>query len=98
MSTPLNSVTEVTLTTAMDPQVYGADESMARKTERAAASFVETIVGRSGGLRSVLSEVEVVAPTDATVLITGETGTGKEVIARYLTTKRDKLGHVLRLA
>jgi transcriptional regulator with GAF, ATPase, and Fis domain len=46
---------------------------MARKTERAEASFVETIVGRCGGLRSILSEVEVVAPTDATVLITGET-------------------------
>jgi formate hydrogenlyase transcriptional activator len=43
---------------------------------------VETIVGRCGGLRSILSEVEVVAPTDATVLITGETGTGKGVIAR----------------
>ena len=39
-------------------------------------------MGRRGGLRSVLSQVEVLAPTNATVLITGETGTGKEVIAR----------------
>jgi formate hydrogenlyase transcriptional activator len=45
-------------------------------------SFLETIVGRRGGLSSVLAQLKVVAPTNATVLITGETGTGKEVIAR----------------
>jgi formate hydrogenlyase transcriptional activator len=66
----------------MDPNLYGPDEPMACKPERAKASFVGTIVGRRGGLRSILSEVEVVAPTNATVLITGETGTGKGVIAR----------------
>jgi DNA-binding NtrC family response regulator len=40
------------------------------------------IVGRSEALRRVLSEIETVAPVDATVLIYGETGTGKELIAR----------------
>src|SRR5271156_3019371 len=44
--------------------------------------FLETIVGRRGGLRTILSQVEAVAPTNATVLIAGETGTGKEMIAR----------------
>jgi formate hydrogenlyase transcriptional activator len=82
MSTASNSITQVTVTTAMDPHLCGADGPMARGTERAGASFVETIVGRCGGLRSILSEVEDVAPTDATVLITGEPGTGKGVIAR----------------
>jgi formate hydrogenlyase transcriptional activator len=42
------------------------------------------IVGSSPALRSVLSQVAVVAPTDSTVLIHGETGTGKELIARAL--------------
>jgi len=44
----------------------------------------EEIVGVSAPLRSVLSEVSKVAPTDSTVLITGETGTGKELVARAL--------------
>src|SRR3989440_2859051 len=44
----------------------------------------EEIVGRSSGLRSLLQEIETVAPTDSTVLIYGETGTGKELIARAI--------------
>ena len=44
----------------------------------------EEIVGRSPALKQVLSEVETVAPTNATVLILGETGTGKELIARAI--------------
>jgi formate hydrogenlyase transcriptional activator len=42
----------------------------------------EEIVGRSAALRAVLDQVETVAPTESTVLILGETGTGKELIAR----------------
>lgn len=42
------------------------------------------IVGRSPAMRHVLDQVSVVAPTDATVLILGETGTGKELVARAL--------------
>jgi formate hydrogenlyase transcriptional activator len=44
----------------------------------------DEIVGESTALRRVLGEVETVAPTDSTVLIRGETGTGKELIARAL--------------
>ncbi len=42
------------------------------------------IVGRSGAIQKILRQVELVAPTDATVLITGESGTGKELIARAI--------------
>jgi formate hydrogenlyase transcriptional activator len=44
----------------------------------------EEIVGTSDGLRHVLRQIETVAPTDSTVLIYGETGTGKELVARAL--------------
>jgi formate hydrogenlyase transcriptional activator len=44
----------------------------------------EDIVGKSAALRRVLQQVETVAPTDSTVLIYGETGTGKELIARAI--------------
>jgi formate hydrogenlyase transcriptional activator len=46
----------------------------------------EEIVGESHGLKAVLKQVETVAPTAATVLILGETGTGKELIARSIHT------------
>jgi transcriptional regulator with GAF, ATPase, and Fis domain len=44
----------------------------------------EDIVGESAGLRNVLKQIETVAPTNATVLIQGETGTGKELLARAI--------------
>ena len=50
---------------------------------RSEINFSE-IVGQSPALRRVLKEVETVAPTDSTVLIYGETGTGKELIARAI--------------
>jgi formate hydrogenlyase transcriptional activator len=53
----------------------------------------EEIVGRSAALKRVLGQVEVVAPTNATVLILGETGTGKELIARAvhrMSPRRDR--------
>ena len=53
----------------------------------------EEIVGENVGLKRVLKQVETVAPTDATVLILGDTGTGKELIARaihQLSQRRDQ--------
>jgi formate hydrogenlyase transcriptional activator len=50
------------------------------------------IVGRSAQLQSVLQEVSLVAPTDATVLILGETGTGKELIAQEIHNRSRRAG------
>src|SRR5258707_112744 len=52
--------------------------------EDCAEDKCEEIVGNSPALKSVLAEVERVAPTDSTVLVLGETGTGKELIARAI--------------
>jgi formate hydrogenlyase transcriptional activator len=59
-------------------------ENIALREEIDKASMFEEIVGSSSALRAVLSRVAKVAPTDSTVLITGETGTGKELIARAI--------------
>jgi len=58
------------------------NENVALREEIDRASMFEEVVGISPALHAVLSRVSKVAPTDSTVLITGETGTGKELIAR----------------
>src|SRR5882724_10302777 len=59
-------------------------ENIVLREEIDKTSMFEEIVGASPPLRAVLSHVSKVAPTDSTVLITGETGTGKELIARAI--------------
>ncbi len=53
----------------------------------------EEIVGNGDSLRRVLKQVETVAPTEATTLILGETGTGKELIARAIHNLSPRNGH-----
>jgi len=59
-------------------------ENVALRAEIDKASMFEEIVGSSPALKEVLTRVSQVAPTDATVLLTGETGTGKELVARAI--------------
>ena len=65
------------------------NENLALREEIDRSSMFEEIVGSSEVLRKVLAQVDRVAPTDSTVLIVGETGTGKELIARAVH-KRSK--------
>jgi PAS domain S-box-containing protein len=60
------------------------DENLALKEEVVQASMFEEIIGSSPVLQAPLRGLTMVAPTDSTVLITGETGTGKELIARAI--------------
>jgi PAS domain S-box-containing protein len=79
-----NALAEVKL---LRDQLY--QENLALKEEVDQVSMFEEIVGSSQPLQKVLAQVSKVAPTDSTVLIFGETGTGKELIARAIH-KRSK--------
>ena len=58
-------------------------------------SIFEEIVGSSQSLRKVLTSIDRVAPTDSTVLITGETGTGKELVAHAIHRRSPRSGRAL---
>jgi formate hydrogenlyase transcriptional activator len=65
-------------------------ENVALREEIDKASMFEEIVGTSSALKAVLSSVSKVAASDSTVLITGETGTGKELIARAVHKRSNR--------
>jgi formate hydrogenlyase transcriptional activator len=66
------------------------NENVALREEIERSSMFEEIVGSSEALRRVLAQVSKVAPTDSTVLISGETGTGKELIARAIHSRSNR--------
>ena len=65
-------------------------ENVALREEIDKASMFEEIVGTSPVLQTVLSRISKVAPSDSTVLITGETGTGKELVARAIHRRSER--------
>jgi formate hydrogenlyase transcriptional activator len=67
-------------------------ENVVLREEIDKASMFEEVVGASPALQMVLSAVSKVAPTDSTVLLTGQTGTGKELIARAIHRKSERSG------
>jgi len=101
MSTAPDSVMELTRYAESSPisAPYRAEATQATHSvntvrigeERADGRF-EQIVGNSSALEMALAEVERVAPTDSTVLILGETGTGKELIARTIHNASRRCG------
>ncbi|MGA9725167.1 MAG: sigma-54-dependent Fis family transcriptional regulator, partial [Candidatus Binatus sp.] len=71
-------------------EVRTKNENVALREEIDHSSMFEEIVGASAALRLVLAQVAKVAPTDSTVLISGETGTGKELIARAVHKRSNR--------
>jgi transcriptional regulator with GAF, ATPase, and Fis domain len=70
----------------------GAFERLGNLDRQSDERRFEQIIGSSAALESVLEEVERVAPTDSTVLVQGETGTGKELIARAIHNLSSRCG------
>ena len=80
------------------PQMAANTHTPAQETpnvedDRLSDRHVSEIVGHSAALRHVLQQVELVAPTEATVLLCGETGTGKELLARAIHTRSARRAH-----
>jgi PAS domain S-box-containing protein len=69
------------------------NETVALREDIVRSSMFEEIIGSSEALREILAQVSRVAPTDSTVLILGETGTGKELIARAIHNRSKRAGH-----
>src|ERR1700730_8433179 len=69
-----------------------AESNAPRPTEEPIPSVFEGIIGASESLQRVLAHVKTVAPTDSTVLLEGETGTGKELISRAIHTLSQRKG------
>jgi formate hydrogenlyase transcriptional activator len=106
MSTASNSVTQAATYAESAPtntSLYRVDEedrkqaedtlrreNVALREEIDKTSMFEEIVGTSPSLKGVLSRISKVAPSDSTVLITGETGTGKELVARAIHRRSDR--------
>jgi len=81
------------------PSIDGPeDQSCHSRSESCSEQCFKDIIGNSSALQKVLEQVAIVAPTDATVLLQGETGTGKELIARAihdLSSRRNR--HLVRM-
>ena len=75
---------------ALKDKLY--EENLALREEVDQVSMFEEIIGTSPALQEVLSRVAKVAPSDSTVLITGETGTGKELVARAIHKRSQRAG------
>ncbi len=79
----------------VDPNSDSLTEEMCAEDEMSSIAGFEGIVGQSSALREVLRQVEMVAGTDSTVLLLGETGTGKELIARAIHDRSRRKNRML---
>src|SRR5246127_721272 len=87
--TDLGDLTGTSFPTVSDMQ----EEHLCLESEITSEQCFEGIIGKSPVIQKVLEQVAIVAPTDSTVLLHGETGTGKELIARAihnLSSRRER--------
>ncbi len=80
--TVIQDITEQVLLGKEQTRLMAQNEYLLEEIRR--AQDYGDIIGHSSGLRKVMQQVQLVAPTDAAVLITGESGTGKELVARAI--------------
>src|SRR5262249_46215642 len=89
----MDNVTADFHTTPSSDCVAFGGETRGTPARLSAERWFERIVGESCPLRDALQQGEIVAPTDATVLVLGETGTGKELIARAIHKRSGRSEH-----
>jgi len=81
----------ITIRNALDKNTLVKETRVLKKK----VQRVQEIIGNSEGISKIKSTIEKVAPTDARVLVTGENGTGKELVARWLHEKSNRANHPL---
>ena len=78
----------ITIRNALDKTILVKETKVLKRK----VSKVQEIIGESDGIKKVRETIEKVAPTDARVLVTGENGSGKELVARWLHEKSNRAG------
>ncbi len=78
----------ITIRNAMDKQTLVTETKVLKRK----VSRVQEMIGESSALKKIKDTVDKVAPTDARVLITGENGSGKELVARWIHEKSNRAG------
>ena len=78
-----------------EPSIRGSLKTTCPSKEIRKAPKVGEIVGASTSMRKVMEQIQLVAPTDAAVLITGKSGTGKELVARAIHEHSPRSGRPL---
>jgi len=78
----------ITIRNAMDKQTLVTETKVLKRK----VSKVQEMIGESAALKKIKDTIEKVAPTDARVLITGENGSGKELVARWMHEKSNRAG------
>ena len=76
----------ITLRNALDKQILVTETKVLKRK----VSKVQEMIGESGPIKKIRDTIEKVAPTDARILITGENGVGKELVARWIHEKSNR--------